>query len=299
MRQIVGGAEPFPDIFSGCECFLKRAEIQIQRGGGREGPGRTSLCLLAGLRQRRMRPLRPRGMQLRIYTEQSLCASSLPRHPFPNHQALWGRDTEDPRGDPREDSHKKYEATYAKRCWHGGRLASECDNTRNAGRVKSHQAADSLIKLPVKLLCGRDFHDASPDISALRWSVRGREILKSCWTFSPWHRKSTAGAITGFVAPSPLLPTSWKPRMERPPSKRRWSFWPENGSGQTRVDLPRCPAPWRGLTSSADASWRRTPAVSIRAKLLRLDIGRADHLAPFLGFVGEKLAVLGRSERKR
>src|SRR6516165_11861875 len=31
----------------------------------------------------------------------------------------------------------------------------------------------------------------------------------------------------------------------------------------------------------------------------RLDMGGADHLGPFLGFVGEELAELGRTERKR
>src|SRR5262245_32431083 len=34
-------------------------------------------------------------------------------------------------------------------------------------------------------------------------------------------------------------------------------------------------------------------------ELLRLDIGGPDHLAPFLGFVGDQLAELGRRPRQR
>jgi len=39
---------------------------------------------------------------------------------------------------------------------------------------------------------------------------------------------------------------------------------------------------------------RRSPPTSFR-----LDMGGADHLGPFLGFIGEELAELGRRERKR
>src|SRR5215469_8782278 len=40
--------------------------------------------------------------------------------------------------------------------------------------------------------------------------------------------------------------------------------------------------------------YRRSPPTSFR-----LDVGGADHLGPFLGFVGEELAELGWRERKR
>ena len=49
------------------------------------------------------------------------------------------------------------------------------------------------------------------------------------------------------------------------------------------------------------AAVRRTGVMECRPKfgLLRLDVGRPDDLAPFLGFIGDELAEVGGRERER
>jgi hypothetical protein len=69
-----------------------------------------------------------------------------------------------------------------------------------------------------------------------------------------------------------------------------------------RGTAPRPPR-FRCLEQSASPtpaiSPNRTYGISLPLdRLLRLDVGRPDHFAPFLGFVGDELAEIGGRERE-
>src|SRR6516162_10073766 len=94
-------------------------------------------------------------------------------------------------------------------------------------------------------------------------------VSMACWS----RYKSTPHASRCWIVSS-------KPLGERP---RRSSARPSRLWGCARTDSPY------------GALWNIGPV----AVSLRLDVGGADHLAPFLGFFGDQLAELGRRSRQR
>src|SRR5262249_45390146 len=66
------------------------------------------------------------------------------------------------------------------------------------------------------------------------------------------------------------------------------------------ADLPtlqRSPMPRQRLSSTKD--YGKSSRSSAETSSLRLDVGGPDHLAPFLGFLGDQLAELDRRSRQR
>src|SRR5262249_11276498 len=66
------------------------------------------------------------------------------------------------------------------------------------------------------------------------------------------------------------------------------------------ADLPtlqRSPMPRQRLSSTK--RYGKSSRSSAEASSLRLDVGGPDHLAPFLGFLCDQLAELGRRSRQR